>query len=175
MQSRGQSESISELKKLKTEILLKLEQGEKLVKTFKILESAKESFESKLKNIEIPEQYSLFDKILEKAKELETEKQNRISEIKKDIENIELKQKIIENQVNGIGKKKELEKELKELEEKIKTLEKAEIEKKREIAQKKIQEMEEKRVEKTSKKVEFYTRDSARKRTNKRRCKTSVS
>ena len=156
VQSKGQSESISDLKKLKTEILLKLEQGEKLVKTFKILESAKESFESKLKNIEIPEQYSLFDKISGKAKELETEKQNRISEIKKDIENIELKQKIIENQVNGIGKKKELEKELKELEEKIKILEKAEIEKKREIAQKKIQEMEEKRVEKTSKKVEFY-------------------
>ena len=156
VQSKGQSESISDLKKLKTEILLKLEQGEKLVKTFKILESAKESFETKLKNIEIPEQYSLFDKIFGKAKELETEKQNRISEIKKDIENIELKQKIIENQVNGIGKKKELEKELKELEEKIKTLEKAEIEKKREIAQKKIQEMEEKRVEKTSKKVEFY-------------------
>jgi hypothetical protein len=156
VQSKGQSESISDLKKLKTEILLKLEQGEKLVKTFKILESAKESFETKLKNIEIPEQYSLFDKISGKAKELETEKQNRISEIKKDIENIELKQKSIKNQLNGIGKKTELEKELKELEEKIKTLEKAEIEKKREIAQKKIQELEEKRVEKTSKKVEFY-------------------
>jgi len=153
---KGQSESISDLKKLKTEILLKLEQGEKLVKTYKNLESAKESFKEKIKTLEKPEKYSLFERISGKAKELETEKQNRISEIKKDIENIELKQKTIENQVNGIGKKTELEKELKELEEKIKTLEKAEIEKKREIAQKKIQEMEEKRVEKTSKKVEFY-------------------
>ena len=123
------------------------------MKTHQNLESAKESFKEKIKNLEKPEKYSLFERISGKAKELETEKQNRISEIKKDIENIELKQKIIENQVNGIGKKTELEKELKELEEKIKTLEKAENEKKREIAQKKIQEMEEKRVEKTSKKV----------------------
>lgn len=156
VQSKGQSESISDLKKLKTEILLKLEQGEKLVKTFKILESAKESFKEKLKNLEIPEKYSLFDKVSGKAKELEKNRSERISEIKKDIENIELKQTKIENQVDSIGSKKAMEKELKELEEKIKAMEQAEIEKKKAVEQKKIQEVEENRTEKTSKKIEFH-------------------
>ena len=45
-----------------------------------------------------------------------------------------------------------MEKELKELEEKIKAMEQAEIEKKKAVEQKKIQEIEENRTEKTSKK-----------------------
>ena len=93
--------------KEKTEILTKLEQGEKLVKTHKDLESAKESFKEKLKNLEIPAKYSLFDKVSGKAKEMEKERSERISEIKKDIENIELKQTKIENQVDSIGSKKQ--------------------------------------------------------------------
>lgn len=161
-QSEGQIKSILDLKKEKTEILTKLEQGEKLVKIHKDLESAKESFKEKLKNLEIPEKYSLFDKVSGKAKELEKNRSERISEIKKDIENIELKQTKIENQVDSIGSKKAFEKELKELEEKIKVMEQAEIEKKKAIEQKKIQEIEENRTEKTSKKIEFHNEITGR-------------
>lgn len=160
--SEGQIKSILDLKKEKTEILTKLEQGEKLVKTHKDLESAKESFKEKLKNLEIPARYSLFDKVSGKAKEMEKERSERISEIKKDIENIELKQTKIENQVNAIGSKKAMEKELKELEEKIKAMEQAEIEKKKAVEQKKIQEIEENRTEKTSKKIEFHNEITGR-------------
>lgn len=160
--SEGQIKSILDLKKEKTEILTKLEQGEKLVKIHKDLESAKESLKEKLKNLEIPEKYSLFDKVSGKAKELEKNRSERISEIKKDIENIELKQTKIENQVDSIGSKKAFEKELKELEEKIKVMEQAEIEKKKAIEQKKIQEIEENRTEKTSKKIEFHNEITGR-------------
>ena len=48
-------------------LFIKIENINKLVKTHKNLESAKESFKEKIKNLEIPEKYSLFDKVLGKA------------------------------------------------------------------------------------------------------------
>ena len=100
---KGHSKSISDLKNEKTEIFIKIENINKLVKTHKDLESAKESFKEKIKNLEIPEKYSLFERFSGKAKELEKEKQNRISELKKNIETVDFKQNNIINQLNGIG------------------------------------------------------------------------
>ncbi|OQA30398.1 MAG: hypothetical protein BWY55_00894 [archaeon ADurb.Bin336] len=134
-----------------------MEQGEKLVKTFKILESAKESFKEKIKNLEKPEKYSLFERVSGKAKELETEKQNRISELKKNIETVDVKQNNIINQLGKIGDKKNLENEIKKIDEEVEKLKNAEIQKAMELKQKAFEEKAN-RVEKSSKKVEFYNK-----------------
>lgn len=155
VQSKGQSESISDLKKLKTEIFIKIENINKLVKTHKDLESAKESFKEKIKNLEIPEKYSLFERVSGKAKDLETEKQNRISELKKNIETVDVKQNNIINQLGKIGDKKNLENEIKKIDEEIEKIKNAEIQKAMELKKKAFEEKAN-RVEKLSKKVEFH-------------------
>ena len=155
VQSKGHSKSISDLKNEKTEIFIKIEQGNKLVKTHKDLESAKEIFKEKIKNLEIPKKYSLFERVSGKAKELETEKQNRISELKKNIETVDIKQNNIINQLGKIGDKKNLENEIKKIDEEIEKIKNAEIQKAMELKKKAFEEKS-KRVEKTSKKVEFH-------------------
>ena len=156
-QFKGHSKSILDLKKEKNEIFIKIEQGNKLVKTHKDLESAKESFKEKIKNLEKPEKYSLFERISGKAKELETEKQNRISELKKNIETVDVKQNNIINQLGKIGDKKNLENEIKKIDEEVEKLKNAEIQKAMELKQKAFEEKAN-RVEKSSKKVEFYNK-----------------
>lgn len=125
------------------------------MKTHKNLESAKESFKEKIKNLEIPKKYSLFERVSGKAKELETEKQNRISELKKNIETVDVKQNNIINQLGKIGDKKNLENEIKKIDEEIEKIKNAEIQKAMELKQKAFEEKSN-RVEKTSKKVEFH-------------------
>ena len=156
-QFKGHSKSISDLKNEKTEIFIKIEQGNKLVKKHKDLESAKEIFKEKIKNLEKPEKYSLFERISGKAKELETEKQNRISELKKNIETVDVKQNNIINQLGKIGDKKNLENEIKKIDEEVEKLKNAEIQKAMELKQKAFEEKAN-RVEKSSKKVEFYNK-----------------
>ena len=152
---KGHSKSISDLKNEKTEIFIKIENINKLVKTHKDLESAKESFKEKIKNLEIPEKYSLFERVSGKAKDLETEKQNRISELKKNIETVDIKQNNIINQLGKIGDKKNLENEIKKIDEEIEKIKNAEIQKAMELKKKAFEEKAN-RVEKLSKKVEFH-------------------
>ncbi len=160
-QSEGQSKSISELKNEKNEIFIKIEQGNKLVKTHKDLESAKESFKEKLKYFETPEKYSLFDKVSGKAKDLEKNRLERVAELKKNIETVEIKQGNIINQLKKIGDRKNLQSEIEKIDEEIQKIKNAEIQKAMELKQKEFAEKEN-RVEISSKKVEFYNKTTGK-------------
>ncbi len=154
-QSEGQSKSILDLKKEKNEIFIKIEQGNKLVKTHKDLESAKESFKEKLKYFETPEKYSLFDKVSGKAKDLEKNRLERVAELKKNIETVEIKQGNIINQFKKIGDVKNLQSEIEKIDEEIEKIKNAEIQKVMELKQKALEEKAN-RVEISSKKIEFH-------------------
>ena len=135
-QFKGHSKSILDLKNEKNEIFIKIENINKLVKTHKDLESAKESFKEKIKN-------------------LEKNRLERVAELKKNIETVDIKQNNIINQLGKIGDKKNLENEIKKIDEEIEKIKNAEIQKAMELKQKAFEEKSN-RVEKLSKKVEFH-------------------